>query len=285
MSLRARRSRRVACRGSPSQWCTTTGWSTSKASAFARPAAGPCRCRHGLPARIHVETSFLHCRCRLVSEGSVDWDSRISDLDPGFQLHDPYPTAEVTVRDLLTIAAACPAAPETTWRISDSAGRRSCGGCAWYRRLRASAPVIPTAMPASPRARSRRRNDRQELGVVAEEKLYRPLGMASTSSRYVDFLARTNRAALHVKAAGVWTAKVKRDPDMQSPAGGAAQASAIWRNGCGWSLAMAFLTARTHRAGCDRPTHAPLTARGITRSPAGVLLRPGLECRVRSAMA
>ena len=36
----------------------------------------------------------------LVSNGTVSWDSRISDLDPGFQLHDPYPAQQVTVRDL-----------------------------------------------------------------------------------------------------------------------------------------------------------------------------------------
>ena len=44
--------------------------------------------------------------------------------------------------------------------------------------------------------------------------------MAATSSRYADFLQRSNRAALHVKLDGAWVAKVKRDPDSQSPAGG-----------------------------------------------------------------
>ena len=33
---------------------------------------------------------------KLVSDGVVDWDSRIAELNPGFRLHDPYPTAEVT---------------------------------------------------------------------------------------------------------------------------------------------------------------------------------------------
>jgi CubicO group peptidase (beta-lactamase class C family) len=34
----------------------------------------------------------------LMSDGTVSWDSRISVFDPGFQLHDPYPTQQVTVR-------------------------------------------------------------------------------------------------------------------------------------------------------------------------------------------
>ena len=33
---------------------------------------------------------------KLVSDGVVGWDSRIADLNPAFQLHDPFPTAEVT---------------------------------------------------------------------------------------------------------------------------------------------------------------------------------------------
>ncbi|MBN9021571.1 MAG: serine hydrolase, partial [Rhizobiales bacterium] len=52
------------------------------------------------------------------------------------------------------------------------------------------------------------------------QKLYGPLGMTSTSSRHDDFLARANRAALHVAVNGAWTPKVTRDPDAQSPAGG-----------------------------------------------------------------
>jgi CubicO group peptidase (beta-lactamase class C family) len=36
----------------------------------------------------------------LVSDGLVTWESRISDLDPAFQLHDSYPTEQVTVTDL-----------------------------------------------------------------------------------------------------------------------------------------------------------------------------------------
>jgi len=55
---------------------------------------------------------------------------------------------------------------------------------------------------------------------VTEEKLYRPLGMASTSSRYADFVKHGNRAELHVMVDGAWAAKVKREPDAQAPAGG-----------------------------------------------------------------
>ena len=55
---------------------------------------------------------------------------------------------------------------------------------------------------------------------VADEKLYKPLGMSSTSSRYVDFAKHVNRASLHVRVNGKWTPLVARNPDPQSPAGG-----------------------------------------------------------------
>ena len=44
--------------------------------------------------------------------------------------------------------------------------------------------------------------------------------MTSTSSRYVDFVARKNKALGHVLVDGKWVQKFKRDPDAQSPAGG-----------------------------------------------------------------
>src|SRR5262249_62011562 len=74
--------------------------------------------------------------------------------------------------------------------------------------------------------------ERPEAGVAAEkayaeegealcrERLYKPLGMTSTSSRYADFFARPNKALGHVLVDGKWVQKFKRDPDAQSPTGG-----------------------------------------------------------------
>ena len=44
----------------------------------------------------------------LVGEGAVSWDSKIVDLDPLFRLQDPYPTAELTVRDLFSHRSGLP---------------------------------------------------------------------------------------------------------------------------------------------------------------------------------
>ena len=44
----------------------------------------------------------------LVSDGAVTWDTRIADADPGFRLHDAYPSAEVTIRDLFAHRSGLP---------------------------------------------------------------------------------------------------------------------------------------------------------------------------------
>ncbi|RWG83477.1 MAG: serine hydrolase [Mesorhizobium sp.] len=157
----------------------------------------------------------------LVGDGIVSWDSWIADLDPAFRLADPYPTSQLTIRDLFAHRSGLPGTAGDD--LEDIGYDRA----SILRRLRfvppsssfragysysnfgltegAVAAAIPTGKPWE---------------EVAEEKLYRPLGMASTSSRNADFVKHANRAALHVPVDGAWVAKIKRDPDAQAPAGG-----------------------------------------------------------------
>ncbi len=46
----------------------------------------------------------------LVGEGSLDWDDRVVDHLPGFELGDPWVTREITVRDLLSHRSGLPMA-------------------------------------------------------------------------------------------------------------------------------------------------------------------------------
>ncbi len=56
---------------------------------------------------------------------------------------------------------------------------------------------------------------------LATSRLYEPLGMTATSSRYADYLARSNRAHGHTLVDGKFVlATEPRDPDPESPAGG-----------------------------------------------------------------
>ena len=156
------------------------------------------------------------------SKDRITWDTRIADIDPGFRLAEAYPTAHVTIGDLFAHRSG----------LSGNAGNDlealGFGRGEILRRLRYLKPA------SSFRSTYAYSNFGLTQGAVAaakaaglswedaaEAKLYRRLGMASTSSRHSDFLARNNRASLHVRIDGRWTALARRDPDGQSPAGGA----------------------------------------------------------------
>jgi CubicO group peptidase (beta-lactamase class C family) len=59
-----------------------------------------------------------------------------------------------------------------------------------------------------------------DWATLSEQAIYEPLGMTSTSSRFLDFEKRANRAVGHVKVGDAFVPKYQRRPDAQSPAGG-----------------------------------------------------------------
>jgi CubicO group peptidase (beta-lactamase class C family) len=56
---------------------------------------------------------------------------------------------------------------------------------------------------------------------LADDVLFRPLGMTSTSFRFDDFAARSDRALGHIHVDGRYEPQYVRDPDPEAPAGGA----------------------------------------------------------------
>lgn len=185
----------------------------------------------GQAARVDPDTVFQLASCSkpisatvvatLVSDGTVRWDSRIRDLDPGFRLHDDYPSAEVTLADLFAHRSG----------LWGGAGDE-------LEQLGFTRPEILARLHVlAPSSSFRSRFDYSNFGLteagvaaarmtgkdwedVARERLFEPLGMTATSARHADFLRRPNRAALHVRLDGRWQPKLTRNPDAQSPAGG-----------------------------------------------------------------
>lgn len=209
----------------------------------------------------------------LVTQGVVDWDDRVADLAPDIRLHDPYPTAEVTIRDFLNHRSGLPGT------AGDDLEEIGYDGAA----IRARIPLVPPS--SSFRAGYAYSNAGFTLGAtaavrptgkswadVAEAALYRPLGMASTSSRYADFKTRQNRAALHIRRDGKWTAELVRDPDPQAPAGGASSSAKDLAQWLRLELAQGKFTGKPEvSAVALAATHAPLFARGqnpVTGAPA-----------------
>src|SRR5437667_332968 len=157
----------------------------------------------------------------LVGEGKITWDSKLSVLDPTFEMFDPWVTREITIRDMYAHRSGLPAHAGDL--LEDLGFTRA----EILHRLRYQHPA------SSFRSHYAYTNfGITEGGVAAakaygldwekasEEKLYRPLGMTSAGSRYANFMARKNRALGPVLVDGTWVHKFKRNPDAQSPAGG-----------------------------------------------------------------
>ena len=157
----------------------------------------------------------------LVSKGAVSWNSRVADIDPAFRLHEPYATESVTVADLFAHHSGLPgnAGNELEFLGYDRDeilhGLRlveplnSFRGGYSYSNFGLTAGAVAAAKVAG-----------LNWEDAAEKMLFGPLDMRSTSARHADFLARENRAELHVRLDGKWQPISKRDPDAQAPAGG-----------------------------------------------------------------
>ena len=201
---------------------------------------------------------------KLVSDGVVDWESRMADLEPRFALHDPYPSAEVTLRDLFAHRSGLPGSSGDD--LEEIGYDREA--------IRARLRLIPP--PSSFRAGYAYSNAGLTQAALAaataagapwetlaEGRLFAPLGMAATSYRYADFLRRDDRAALHVRQDGAWVALVRRDADAQAPAGGV---SSTVRDLAQWMrLELAggsYAGERLIAADAIAATHVPLISRG-----------------------
>lgn len=155
-----------------------------------------------------------------VGKGLVSWDTLVVKYLPWFALQNPSSTARVTVGDFYAHRSGLP----------DHAGddledlgydRRQV-----LERLR-YLPVEPlgshyayTNFGLTAGAQAVAVAAGTDWESLSDQAIYGPLGMSSTSSRYADFMARSNRASAHVRVNGAFQPGPQRQPDPQSPAGG-----------------------------------------------------------------
>ncbi len=157
----------------------------------------------------------------LVGDGKITWDSKVADLFPGFAMYTPWVTSQITLRDLYSHRSGLP--DHAGDALEDLGYDRD----EVIRRLRFQRP------DSSFRAGYAYTNFGMTIGAVAaakaygktwedisEERIYEPLGMTSTSSRYADFWTKPNKALGHQLIDGKWVHGEQRMPDAQSPAGG-----------------------------------------------------------------
>jgi CubicO group peptidase (beta-lactamase class C family) len=158
----------------------------------------------------------------LVSEGTVKWDDPIVKYDPEFQLSDPAVTAQVTIGDFFAHRSGLPGAAGNDLETIGYRQNRI------LERLR----FLPLAYPfrngyqysnfgLTEGALAAAQAAGERWPALARQQLFEPLGMTQTSMRYADFVARVNRAHLHILVNNQWTPALTRDADAQAPAGGA----------------------------------------------------------------
>jgi CubicO group peptidase (beta-lactamase class C family) len=158
----------------------------------------------------------------LVGAHEVNWDDRIVDLDPEFKLSDPSVTEQLTIRDLLSHRSGL---PTSSGDALEDLGFSRPEILHQMRLLRLTGQFRKTyqysnfgytegAIAASKAVHELWEN-------LAHERLFKPLGMTSTSYRYSDYRDATNKAAIHVILDGKPIPRYLRDPDAEAPAGSA----------------------------------------------------------------
>ncbi|MGB6053946.1 MAG: serine hydrolase [Burkholderiaceae bacterium] len=156
-----------------------------------------------------------------VGLGGIDWNTPVQSHLPWFALADPAQSAQLTIGDLYAHRSGL---PPGAGDMLEALGYEQRYVLEHLRYL----PLAPL------RSRYAYANFGMTAGAAAvaaaagvdwaslsEQVLYRPLGMSRTSSRFADFSGRSNRAVGHVPVNGKWQRGEVRQPDAQSPAGGA----------------------------------------------------------------
>ena len=160
-----------------------------------------------------------------IGHGGLNWNTPVVQHLPWFALNDPWVTAHVTLADLFAHRSGLP--DHAGDDLEDLGFNRdqilhrlrylplsSFRNTYDYTNFGITAAAIAAAGAAG-----------TDWASLAETALYKPLGMVSTSSRFADFIRHSNRAAGHVKIDGAYAAKYQRQPDAQSPAGGASSSA------------------------------------------------------------
>jgi CubicO group peptidase (beta-lactamase class C family) len=157
----------------------------------------------------------------LVGEEVINWDDPVIKHFPEFRLYVPWVTEQVTLRDMLCHRSGLPdgagdkledmgyTQEEILHRLRYLKPASSFRSHYAYTNFGYTAAAVAGAKAAG-----------KSWEDLVADKLYKPLGLKSTSSRYKDFEKAKNRARLHVKVEGKWVAKYVRNPQAQAPAGG-----------------------------------------------------------------
>jgi CubicO group peptidase (beta-lactamase class C family) len=158
----------------------------------------------------------------LVSRGEVSWDDKIVSLDPDFKLSDPSVTDQVTIRDFLSHRSGL---PTSAGDVLEDLGFSRPEILHQMRMLHLVGEFRKSYnysnFPFTEGAIAPAKKANQPWEILAEDLLFRPLGMTSTSYRWSDYRDAANKADIHVFVDGKAVPRYLRITDAEAPAGGA----------------------------------------------------------------
>ncbi len=161
-----------------------------------------------------------------VGKGTIgSWDDPVVGYNPAFALKDPYVTEHASFADLFShrtglYTGAGDLLEDLGWDRDHILGKLDQQPLDAFRAsYNYSNFGVTEGGEAAAVAAGMSWED------LADQDLFDPLGMDSSSYRHADYLANPDRAHIHVEVgppgSGVWEAKYDRDADAEAPAGGA----------------------------------------------------------------
>lgn len=155
-----------------------------------------------------------------VGKGAMSWDTKLVEKLPWFALSDPAITKLVTVGDMYSHRSGL---PDHAGDLLEDMGYDRRYVLEHLRdypldAFRTSYAYTNFGLTAGAEAVAVGAGTTWE--DLSRDVLYGPLGMASTSSRFADYMARPDRAVGHIHVDGRYEPAYVRDPQAQTPAGG-----------------------------------------------------------------
>ncbi|MBG7605824.1 MAG: serine hydrolase, partial [Actinobacteria bacterium] len=155
-----------------------------------------------------------------VGQDIFDWNDPVAVYNPDFVLSDAYVTENVTFADLFSHRSGIPAGGGD---VLEAIGYDRTEVLRRLRYLELN-PFRDTYAYSNFAMTAGGQSAAIAAGItwedLADETLFDPAGMTSTSMRYADYESAANRAELHVMTNEGWEAEFDRMPDAQAPAGG-----------------------------------------------------------------
>ncbi|MFP2930276.1 serine hydrolase [Pyxidicoccus sp. 3LG] len=158
----------------------------------------------------------------LVDEGKLKWDDRVIDHLPSFQMHDPYVTRELTIRDLLVHRSGLGLGagdllyfPQSTFTEEEIVARlRYIPPASSFRSKYAYDNILYLVA-----GKVIEKASGKTWSAFIRERIFTPLGMRTSNTTVTAFKPGMNVAMPHAKADGVLKAIAPVPFDNNAPAG------------------------------------------------------------------